>query len=357
MNILLDKIASVAKNVNLPQEVAIAEKIVAQEGVLLVVKVLEDKKIYNQLELVSGRLSTLKKGDIVVVALGNRRALKGFVGEVPKTLAVGDTINILNLGGVAGLCTSENLKEVGHALKTKVLGAVRADSSEIPLNIKQFALFSPKDSLESAVPLIVVTGTCMNVGKTSVACEIIKHANRKRFKVSGAKLAGVAALRDTESMKDYGAKEAITFVDAGFTSTVNNSNKAVEITKGAVDYLSKSQPDFIVIEFGDGVYGEYGVIKILKDKEIRKNIVAHIGCAHDPMGAAKLVEVCAQTGAPIDLISGPVTDNSVGVKFIADNLHLPAFNALFYGEQLFNHLLSTCLPPILPLPSAPRHTF
>ena len=32
----------------------------------------------------------------------------------------------------------------------------------------------------------------------------------------------------------------------------------------------KSQPDSIVIEFGDGVYGEYGVMKILQDKEIQK---------------------------------------------------------------------------------------
>lgn len=343
MNILLDKIASVSKNAHLPQEVTLTSKIVVQEGALLVVKVLEDKKIYNQLELASGRLSTLKKGDVIVVALGNRRALKGFVGEVPHTLAVGDTINILNLGGVAGLCTSENLKEVGHALKAKVLGAVATNSSEDPLSIKQFTLFAPKNVLESTTPLIVVSGTCMNVGKTSTACEIIKHANRKRFKVFAAKLAGVAALRDTENMKDYGAKEAVTFVDAGFTSTVNNGDKAIEVTKGAIDYLSKGQPNFIVIEFGDGVYGEYGVMKILKDKEIQKNIIAHIGCAHDPMGAAKLVEVCAQIGAPIDLISGPVTDNSVGVKFIADKLHLPAFNALFYGEQLFDHLLATCL--------------
>lgn len=343
MKILLDKIASVTKNANLPQEVTLTSKIKPQEGALLVVKILEDKKTYNQLELVSGRLSTLKKGDVIVVALGDRRALKGFVGEVPQSLAVGDTINILNLGGVAGICTSENLKEVGHALKAKVLGAVAGGHADNPLNIKQFTLFPTQKTLKSKVPLIIVSGTCMNVGKTSVACEIIKHAKRKRFKVLGAKLAGVAALRDTENMKDYGAKEAVTFVDAGFTSTVNNGDNAVAITKGAIDYLSKNKPDYIVIEFGDGVYGEYGVMKILKDKEIQKNIVAHVGCAHDPMGAARLSEVCAQIGAPIDLIAGPVTDNSVGVKFIADNLHLPAFNALFYGEQLFDHLLSTCL--------------
>ncbi len=344
MNILVDKIASVTKNANLPHDVPITDKIVPQEGALLVVKVLEDKKTYNQLELVSGRLSTLKKGDVVVVALGNRRALKGFVGEVPQTLAVGDTIHILNLGGVTGICTSENVKEVGHALKVRVLGAVTAnDHANIPLNIKQFTLFTPKDNLESTVPLIVVSGTCMNVGKTSAACEIIKNANRKKLKLFAAKLAGVACLKDTENMKDYGAKTVVSFIDAGLTSTVNNGNTSVGVTKGAIDYLAAGKPDYIVIEFGDGVYGEYGVMKTLQDKQIQKNIVAHVGCAHDPMGASKLVEVCAKIGAPIHLISGPVTDNSVGSKFITDKLNLPAINALYYGEQLFDHLFETCL--------------
>lgn len=342
MNIILDKISSVTKNANLFHEVTISEKIIPKEGTIIAVKVLEDKKMYNQLELVSGRLSILKKGDIVAVALGKRRALKGFVGEVPETLKIGDIIHILNLGGVAGICTSENLKEVGHAMKVKVLGAITAQDGA-PVNIKQFTLFSPRNSLDAKVSLIVVSGTCMNVGKTSVACEIIKHANRKKLKIFAAKLAGVAALKDTENMKDYGAKEAVTFIDAGCTSTVNNGNKSVEVMKGAIHYLAQKKPDYIVIEFGDGVFGEYGVMKMLKDKEIQKNIAAHIGCAHDPMGASKLVEVGKKIGAPLHVISGPVTDNSVGVKFIEKELHLGAFNALFSGEQLFDYLLHTCL--------------
>lgn len=344
MKLSLDKIGSVTKNCNLPQEVEITRDIICQEGAVIAVEVLEDKKIYNQLELVTGRMSTLKKGDVIAVALGNRRALKGFVGKVPAILAVGDTINILNLGGVAGICTSENLKEVGHALKAKVIGAiVRSDGPNTPLNIKQFTLFSLKDKMESNVPLIIVSGTCMNVGKTSVACEIIKHASRVGYKIGAAKLAGVAAMKDTENMKDYGAKQVVSFVDAGFTSTVSNGQDSVGIAKGAIDYLSTFKPNFIVIEFGDGVYGEYGVMDSLKDKEIQKQVAAHIGCAHDPMGAAKIVEVCKEIGAPVDMISGPVTDNSVGMEFISRTLSIPAINALTSGEQLFEYLTTTCL--------------
>lgn len=338
MKIILDKISSVTKNANLAHEVEVSKNIDVCEGAVVAVKVLEDKKIYNQLELTTGRMSTLKKGDTLAVALGNRKALKGFVGEVPQKLQAGDIIHILNLGGVAGICTSANLKEVGKPLQAKVIGAIVGANNQ-PINIKQFKLFEPRKNLKSSAPLIIVSGTCMNVGKTSVACEIIKHMSRAGFKISAAKLAGVAAMKDTENMKDYGAKQAVTFVDAGYTSTVKNNGTAVFTAKGAIDYLSADKPNYIVIEFGDGIFGEYGVLDILKDKEIQKNTTVHIGCAHDPVGAWKLFDVCKEIGAPLNIISGPVTDNSVGADFIAKNLNIPAFNALTHGEELFNCVL------------------
>ncbi len=341
MKITLDKIASVTKNAALQQKVFVTKDFKAENGLILAVEVLEDKKIYNQLELVSGRLSTLKKGDIIAVALGNRKALKGFVGKTPKNLKVGDVINVLNLGGVAGICTSENIKEVGHALQVKVLAAIT--DGKKALNTKYFKKFEAKEVLNSKIPLVIVSGTCMNVGKTTAACEIIKIASQNGLMVSGAKLAGIAALRDTENMKDHGAIEGVSFLDAGLTSTIQNNGQAITVSKGAIEFLSKKTLDFIVIEFGDGVFGEYGVIDILKDKEIQKNIVAHIGCAHDPMGAMKLAEVCEEIGAPLTIMSGPVSDNEVGVNFIEKNIGIAAFNVFTKPDNLFHYLYSKCL--------------
>lgn len=341
MKITLDKIASVTKNAALTQDVSVTTNFKPQNGLLLAVEVLEDKKIYNQLELASGRLSTLKKGDILAVALGNRKALKGFVGETPDKLQAGDVIYILNLGGVAGICTSENVKEVGHALSVKVIGAIT--DGEKPLTTKDYKKFEPKKVITSKTPLIVVSGTCMNVGKTTVACEIISNASQQGYLVYGAKLAGIAALRDTENMNDHGAQKSVSFLDAGLTSTVQDNGHAAEVTKGAIEFLSKNKVDFIVIEFGDGVFGEYGVMDILKDKEIQQSIVAHIGCAHDPMGAMKLAEICKDIGAPLTVMSGPVTDNEVGVSFIEKEVGIAAFNAFTKATDLFNYISSKCL--------------
>jgi hypothetical protein len=332
----VDKIASVTKNLSLPHSIEITENIPSEEGTVLVAEVLENKKEYNMLELPTGRLSVLRKGDIIAVALGKRRALKGFVGNIPPSLHVGESIHILNIGGVAGVCVSENMSTVGRAFPIKVLGAATKNGD--PLNIRHGKKFELQDELVANTPLIVVSGTCMNVGKTSVACEIISQFSRNGYKVCGTKLAGVACLRDTERMKDYGAKEAVSFLDAGLTATVHQNGKSVSVTRGAIDYLAKENPDFIIVEFGDGVFGEYGVMNILKNREIAKNIALHIGCAHDPMGAMKLFEVCQDIGTPLHIFSGPVTDNSVGRDFVQKEMKLPAFNALYSSKELFQYL-------------------
>jgi len=338
MKIILNKTASVLKNIPLTKEVEISSKIPAKEGSVIAVQVMEEEKLYNKIELTTGKFSTLHKDDILAVALGNRSALKGFVGHVPKKIRPGDIIQILNLGGVAGICNSENTTEVGHAINVKVLGGINYKKNS-SINIKDFRLFKESSKLSSDIPLIIVSGTCMNSGKTTVASEIIKQLSNKEKTISAAKLAGIAALKDIDEMKNKGAKQAISFIDAGYTSTVNKTHLSPKITKGAIEFLAKNNPDFIVIEFGDGILGEYGVMDILKDKQIQSNIIEHIGCAHDPVGAIKLSEICEEIGAPLTKVSGPVTDNSVGIKFIEKYCKIPGINALSQNTKLIQTLI------------------
>ena len=50
---------------------------------LIAVEVLNNKSRYNTLELTSGRMAEVKKGDVVVGALGHRKALFGYSGHLP----------------------------------------------------------------------------------------------------------------------------------------------------------------------------------------------------------------------------------------------------------------------------------
>jgi hypothetical protein len=322
----LDKISSVTKNLNLGYEEDITNNVSTEMGTVLAVQVLQDKSIYNELELPTGRMSKLKKDDIIAVALGERAALKGFAGHLPKTLKADDVIHLLNFGGIAGVCTSANVQEVGEPLRIRVLGGIAREGKL--LNIGQAKKFGPVSDMKNDIPLIITTGSSMDSGKTTVASEVIKTLHRIGMRLAGAKVTGVGAMRDLYKMEDYGVYESVSFVDAGITSTANvDGDLMVRIAKGALEHLSASQPDAIIVEFGDGIIGRYGVMPILKDKQIQKNVRLHLGCARDPVGAVKLAEDCAAIGLPLDVMSGPVTDNDVGKSIIKEQLNLMTYNA------------------------------
>lgn len=322
----IDKIASITKNLELSHQEQIIDELSCEMGTVLAAQVLDDKTIYNELELPSGRMSKLKKGDIIVCALGQRMALKGFVGRLPKSLAVDDVIHLLNLGGVAGECVSANTHEVGEPLRIRILGGIARNGKL--LNINQAKTYEASETLDNDVPLIIVTGTSMDSGKTTVAVEITKTLTRMGMKLAGTKLTGVGAYRDIFKMRDYGVYESVSFTDCGISSTANiDGDVMVGISKGALNHLAKSEPDAIIIEFGDGLMGKYGVAHILNDPEIQKNVRLHIGCAGDPVSAIGLAQRCADMGLPLDVISGPITDNQVGKDIIAQELGLLTYNA------------------------------
>ena len=103
--LVVDKIASVAQSCRLGREVRISPDIPCEEGVVIAVEVLSNKATYNTLELTSGRMAQVKRGDIIVGALGHRAALFGYSGHIPEQLAPGDKINLLNLGGSSASAT------------------------------------------------------------------------------------------------------------------------------------------------------------------------------------------------------------------------------------------------------------
>lgn len=336
----IDKIAAVTKNLQLSHEEEIIDTVSTAMGTVLAVEVLEDKSIYNELELPSGRMSKLKKGDILAVALGERMALKGFAGQLPKTLKTGNVIHLLNFGGVAGVCTSANVHEVGKPLRIRVLGGIARNGKL--LNIGQACLFESATKLKTSVPLIIITGTSMDSGKTTVAVEITKTLTRMGMKLAGTKVTGVAALRDLYKMEDYGVMKSVSFVDCGITSTANVDGKTITgVAKGAINHLCDTQdPDAIMVEFGDGLMGRYGVKSILEDKEIQKNVRLHVGCASDPAGALMLGQKCQEIGLPLDVISGPVTDNEVGQAIIREHMNVLTYNAFNPNNEWLDLILA-----------------
>src|SRR2546428_5403454 len=280
----LDRISSSTRNAALSLEVIVGDEIVAAEGYVLAVRILEDKSDYNTVEDVTGRMLALGAGDVLAGTLGTRRALRGYAGVVPAHIAVGDTIEVLNLGGILGRCTSVN-PDIGPPFKAEVLGAILAfpelgDRVGRPAHIRDRAV-PPADTLESHVPVIYVAGTCMNAGKTVAATELVRGLTRAGLRVAAAKLTGVSLMRDALSMLDAGAVAALTFNDVGIASTPPGGT--VSPAQGVFNRLAAAKPDVIVAELGDGILGEYGVQDILHDPELTRIGAAYGMAAPDPV--------------------------------------------------------------------------
>lgn len=340
MKVRLNKIASATRNARLPRDVTLGRSIVAEEGSVLAVRALDRKAVYNELEDEHGRMATVNEGDVIAGVLGERRALHGYTGVVPAKVAVGDTLHLLNLGGVIGLCTSAN-PDVGPPCRVEVLGQVLAfptlgERVGTPANIRTNAL-PLADRLEGELPLVYISGTCMNAGKTFAACEIIRGLARRGFKVGAAKLTGVSLRRDTLKMEDVGALRALSFTDAGIVSTRPETSLAVArgLLRALQEPVHGVRLDCAVIELGDGIMGEYGVDEILRAPDLMAPAVAHVLCANDPVGAwGAAVHFRDTLGLPLSLISGPQTDNAVGRRFVEDRLGLRAINARTSGDAL-----------------------
>lgn len=335
--IVLDKIASVTRSCQLKREVRVSAHIPCEEGVVIVVRVLNDKSTYNQLELPSGRMAQVKRGDVIAGALGHRHALFGYAGHLPERLAPGDRVQLLNMGGVLGIFDGGS-PDLGLPFDCEVLGAVLTfpylgERIGVAARIGGDPL-DPAAPLEAnGVPVAALVGSCMNCGKTAAACALVRELSHAGLTVDGFKATGVSLRRDVLAMEDAGARTTGLFTDLGVVTTT--AANAPAVTRTLLTRLSKGKPDAIVAELGDGLLGAYGVAAILEDAQIRAAFTAVILAANDPVAAWGGVRILReQFGIEPVAVTGPATDNLAGTRILEEQLGIPAINARTDGGRL-----------------------
>jgi hypothetical protein len=342
-SVVVDKIASVTQACGLSHEIRVSPDIVCEEGVVLVVEILNTKSTYNTLELTSGRMAKITRGDVVVGALGHRKALFGYSGHIPESLKPGDVIQMLNIGGVLGICDSAtpdkgkpfDCRVIGTALTFPYLGerigvpakaGFKALDYEAPLNVR-------------GVPVVALAGTCMEAGKTAAASAIIARMRHRGLVVDAFKATGVSLRRDILAFEDAGARRTMIFTDLGIVTTTAKCGPA--LTRTMLTEMANNQPDVIVFELGDGLLGTYGVEAILRDADIKAALTAVVLSANDPVAAWGGVKLLRERfGIEPCAVTGPSTDNQVGVQIIREQMGVEAFNAISDPADLGDHIIS-----------------
>jgi hypothetical protein len=337
LRVLVDKIASVTQACGLSRELRVSPDIPPEEGAVVVVEILNNKSTYNTLELTSGRMAKVGKGDVVAGALGHRKALFGYSGHVPASVQPGDIIQMLNIGGVLGICDSAN-PEKGKPFDCRVIGVVLhfpylGERIGVPARVGQRALDfnAPLDT--RGVPVVAIAGTCMEAGKTAAACAIVSRMRHRGLLIDVFKATGVSLRRDILAMEDAGARRSLIFTDLGVVTTTRANGPA--LTRTMLTELATGKPDVIVFELGDGILGTYGVDAILESADIRSSLTAVLLSANDPVAAWGGVKLLRERfGIEPCAVTGPSTDNQVGVEIITSQMQVPAFNAMSNGAAL-----------------------
>ena len=134
------------------------------------------------------------------------------------------------------------------------------------------------------------------------------------------------------------------FSDFGVVATT--AANGPELTRALLTRLAANAPDVIVLELGDGLLGSYGVEAILEDEAIRNSLTAVVLCANDPVsawGGARILR--EQHRIEPAVVTGPATDNAVGVEQIRSRMALPAINALANAVELGDHVATALWGP------------
>jgi hypothetical protein len=152
-------------------------------------------------------------------------------------------------------------------------------------------------------------------------------------------------------MEDSGARNTMIFTDLGIVTTTRANGPA--LTRTMLTELAAGKPDVIVFELGDGILGTYGVDSILDCPDIRAVLTGVVLSANDPVaawGGVKLLRDRFQINPCV--VTGPATDNAVGVEIIQNTCNVTAFNAMTDAASLGDHVIESVGLTAAPLAQA-----
>jgi hypothetical protein len=189
------------------------------------------------------------------------------------------------------------------------------------------------------VPVVALAGTCMEAGKTAAASAIIARMRHRGLIVDAFKATGVSLRRDVLAFEDSGARRTMIFTDLGIVTTTEKCGPA--LTRTMLTEMATGQPDVIVFELGDGLLGTYGVESILRQADIKKALTAVALSANDPVAAWGGVKLLRERfGIEPCVVTGPATDNQVGIEIIREQMNVQAFNAISNPADLGDHIIT-----------------
>jgi len=273
-----------------------------------------------------GRLHRLVRGSRLIGVAGNRYAPDEFEVIIPGEAGV--ALDLASRGGVLGSLTTRN-SSVPAPTRVRVLGRV-VDGQGTRLNTLDYPLITePPRRSGAGAKLVLVCGTAMNAGKTTVAASCCWALSTMGHEVRAAKLTGTANVNDILKMNDAGASTYCDFTYLGYPSTYLLEKEDLARIFQAIDAKHASNPRaFWVVELADGVL-QRETAMMLANRTVRDRIHRLVFAARDTFGALGGIEVLSREfGLTPDAISGIVASSPLLVREFQEHSAIPIINSV-----------------------------
>jgi hypothetical protein len=288
-----------------------------QTGDYVVSTVTSIANYHSRVELANGRMVEVVHGDLLVGALGVRAATLEAVGSWRDVKGDGK-MQALTGAGLFGRATSIS-PYIQKLLDLEYQGHVVRNGQKI--GMRDFV--QPAGSVNYNIPTVLIIGTSMSSGKTTVGKVIVRQLSRSGLKVAAVKLTGAGRFRDTLAMRDAGADIIYDFVDAGLPSTVCPPAEYRDSLSVVLKKLVEAAPDVVVAEAGASPLEPYSGDVLIE--EIRDQVKFTVLCASDPYA---VVGVTQGFGFQPDLVAGIATTTSSAVQLVEKLTGIRALNLL-----------------------------
>ena len=276
---------------------------------------------HHHLDTAEARRFRMYEGDHLLCVFGNRYATDVYEGKV---LALDDNkLHLLSRSGVIGTVVSRN-RDVKEPTTLSLRGYL-GDASGNRINLIDLAKARKPGSArpDAGLAVVLVVGTGMNTGKTTVTRRVLHELVQRGLNVAGCKLTGTTSPRDLQEMQSTGALVATDFSDYGFPSTYGATlPELILLFNRMLDACGRAKPDVVIMEIADGIL-QRETEMLLGDEEFRRRVrgvIVTAPCAASALYAASRVE---KAGLGVWAVSGIITNSPLFVQEFSGRSSVP----------------------------------
>lgn len=304
---------------------------------------------HHHVETKQERRLRLYTGDRLIGVFGNRYATDVFEGRVLEL----KNLHLLTASGLIGTVVSRH-QDVGRPTSVSFAGYL-SDQLGNRINLKQLR-FRPVTGARPCPDVVLVVGTGMNTGKTTVTRKILRSLVDLGVRAAGCKLTGTASPRDLYEMRATGAVHATDFSDYGFPSTYGESlGELIQLMDLITDDCGKAGAEVIVAEIADG-FLQPETQMLLECEEIRsrvRGVVVAGACSSSLLFGTEFIE---RAGLPVWAASGLATNSPLFVREFSARSSVPVVGSRGRAARLARIVLDNLVKAQVAAQSATQAT-